>query len=164
MAKDDKTNVMRLLSGAKISFTDHSYDPEVTDGEKVAALVDEDPNYTYKTLVTVADSGKHYVFVIPVNRELDLKAAARAVKEKSIEMIPQKALFALTGYVHGGCSPVGMKKRLNTVFDSSVLTTTRMTLSAGKKGRQVSLSPQDLLQYLGAGTFDLTREKSTPHS
>lgn len=160
MAKEDKTNVTRLLLAAKIPFTVRTYDPNVTDGERVAQLVGTKPEETFKTLVTVADSGKNYVFVIPGHKELDLKACGRAVGEKSIAMLPQKLLFPLTGYVHGGCSPIGMKKRLPVVLDSSCLDIEEMTLSAGKVGMQVSLSPKSLLDYLGCDTFSLTREKA----
>ena len=160
----DKTNVMRLLDRAKIHYIDRVYDPEVTDGEKVAALVGTSPDETFKTLVTVAESGKNYVFVIPVNRELDLKAAARCVGEKRMEMLPQKNLFPLTGYVHGGCSPVGMKKQLKTVFDFATESLENITLSAGKRGRQITLSPKDLIGYLGATTGVLSREKNTNRS
>ncbi len=159
MAKDDKTNVMRLLSGAGIHFTEHSYDPSVTDGEKVAQLVGTDPNTTFKTLVTKGDSGKYFVFVIPVCKELDLKSAAKAAGEKNVAMIPQKDLFPLTGYVHGGCSPVGMKKRLPVFFDESVKELGEITLSAGKVGRQVSVCPQDLIAYCSAKIANLIREK-----
>ncbi len=160
MAKDDRTNVMRLLAGAGIAFTDHKYDPDQTDGEEVAKLVGKSPAETYKTLVTQASSGKNYVFVIPVYLELDLKAAARAVGEKSIEMIPQKNLMPLTGYVHGGCSPVGLKRNFPVVFDESCLELSEMTLSAGKRGRQVSVAPNDLISYLGSTTAPLTRAKT----
>ncbi len=160
MAKDYKTNVMRLLSAAGIAFQEHSYDPVTTDGELVAKILGTDPAATFKTLVTKSDSGKHFVFVIPVNRELDLKACGRAVGEKSIEMLAQKNLFPLTGYVHGGCSPVGMKKSFVTVFDQSCETLSKITLSAGKLGRQVSVNPADLIAYLGAKTAPLTRNKS----
>lgn len=160
MAKDDKTNVMRLLSAAKIDFKEHAYDPDTTDGETVAMLIGTNPDQTFKTLVTVSDNGKNFVFVIPVNRELDLKAAARSVGVKSVSMLPQKLLFPLTGYVHGGCSPVGMKKTLVTVFDSTALDFDLITLSAGKKGRQVSVSPNDLIVYVKAKTFSLTRSKA----
>ena len=160
MAKDDKTNVMRLLSGAKIEYVERSYDPEITDGELVAKAVGTAPEETFKTLVTEAESGKFYVFVIPVHLELDLKACGRAVGEKSIAMLPQKKLFPLTGYVHGGCSPIGMKKTLRTVIDDSCLSLDVMTLSAGKRGRQISLAPQDLISYVGAETAPLTRNKS----
>ncbi len=164
MGKDDKTNVMRLLDSAKIQYVDRAYDPDVTDGEKVAALVGTDPDQTFKTLVTVSESGKNYVFVIPVNRELDLKAAARSVGEKRLEMLPQKFLFSLTGYVHGGCSPVGMKKQLKTVFDRSATQFCSITLSAGKKGRQITVSSQELISFLSAFVSDLSREKTTSRS
>ena len=162
MAKNDTTNVMRLLSASKISFVEHSYDPVTTDGELVAKAIGTNPESTFKTLVTVADSGKNYVFVIPVNRELDLKACGRAVGEKSIAMLPQKQLFPLTGYVHGGCSPIGMKKTFTTTFDDSALLFDTITLSAGKLGRQVSVSPLDLISYVRAKTAPLTRPKSHP--
>ena len=160
MAKDDKTNVMRLLSAAGISFDEHQYDPVTTDGELVAKALGTDPCATFKTLVTVSESRKYYVFVIPVNQELDLKACARAVGEKSISMLPQKNLLPLTGYVHGGCSPIGMKKTFQTTLDSSCLNFPKITFSAGKLGRQVSVSPQDMIAYIGASTAPLTRPKS----
>lgn len=160
MAKDDKTNVMRLLSAAKIEYVERSYDPEITDGEMVAKAVGTPPEATFKTLVTEAESGKNYVFVIPVHLELDLKACGRAVGEKSIVMLPQKKLFPLTGYVHGGCSPVGMKKTLRTVFDESCLALETMTLSAGKRGRQISVAPESLISYVKGETALLTRNKT----
>ncbi len=160
MAKDDKTNVIRLLSTAKIPFSEHSYDPTVTDGEAVAALIGTAPESTFKTLVTVSDNGKYFVFVIPVNLELDLKAAARAVGVKSISMLPQKQLFPLTGYVHGGCSPIGMKKSLPVTVDESALAFDAITFSAGRVGRQVTLSPNDLISYCRAKTAPLSRAKS----
>lgn len=160
MAKDDRTNVMRLLAAAKIEYEDHQYDPETTDGEAVASLVGKRVEETFKTLVTQAASGKNYVFVIPVHLELDLKAAARSVQEKSIEMLPQKKLMPLTGYVHGGCSPVGLKRSFPVVFDESCLVLNTMTLSAGKRGRQITVSPVDLINYLSASTAPLTRVKT----
>lgn len=160
MAKDDRTNVMRLLASAGIAYTDHCYDPETTDGESVAKLVGKSVEETFKTLVTQSASKKNFVFVIPVHLELDLKAAARAVNEKSIEMIPQKQLMPLTGYVHGGCSPVGLKRSFPIVFDESCLNLDTMTLSAGKRGRQVTVSPTELISYLGATTAPLTRSKT----
>ena len=153
---------MRLLQAAKISFQERSYDSEVTDGEVVAKLLGTDPAATFKTLVTVSDNQKHYVFVVPVDRELDLKAAARAVGERSISMLPQKLLFSLTGYVHGGCSPVGMKKRFATVFDETALVFDQITLSAGKRGWQVSVSPKVLIAFIGAKTALIARKKSKP--
>jgi len=159
MANDEKTNVMRLLTAAKILFLEHSYDPGITDGERVAEAVGTDPDKTFKTLVTQGDPGKYYVFVIPVNRELDLKRAARAVGVKSVSMLPQKMLLPLTGYIHGGCSPIGMKKKFPTVFDETAMLSETLTLSAGKVGRQITVSPNQLLEYLGATTAVLSREK-----
>ncbi len=160
MSKEDMTNVMRVLRSAGIEYSCHSYDPDVTDGEKVALLVGKKTEETFKTLVTEAQGGKNYVFVIPVHLELDLKACARAVGEKSISMLPQKKLYPLTGYVHGGCSPIGMKRSFQTVFDESCLLLQEMTLSAGKLGRQITASPEKLISLLGAKTAPLTREKS----
>ena len=149
---EDKTNVMRLLEQSKIPYTPRQYD--VSDGQldglTAAARLGVPPERCFKTLVTVGVSKRNYVFVVPVPKELDLKAAARAVGEKSIEMIPQARLLPLTGYLHGGCSPVGMKKKLPTVIDASAETLEQMTASAGKIGRQVSLSPRDLADYIGA--------------
>ena len=160
MAKDETTNVMRQLSTAGIPFTEHSYDPDKVEGEQVALAIGTKPDETFKTLVTVSDHGKNYVFVIPVNRELDLKAAARAVGEKAIAMIPQKTLLPLPGYVHGGCSPVGMKKSFPTVFDESCLSFDAITLSAGKRGRQITISPRALIDFVRASTAPLTRAKT----
>ena len=147
---------MRVLQNAKIPFREHSYDPEITDGQSVAQAIGTNPDQTFKTLVTVSDGGKFFVFVTPVTRELDLKACARTVGVKSISMIPQKQLLPLTGYVHGGCSPVGMKKSLPVTFDSSCLQFDEITLSAGKKGRQVSVNPNDLISFLKAKIGDFS--------
>ena len=117
--KDEKTNVMRILDQKKIAYIPHTYSEEMTEGIKIAEVLGEDPAHVYKTLVTKASSGIHYVFVIPVAATLDLKAAARAVGEKSVSMLLQKELLPLTGYIHDGCSPIGMKKPFTTVFDES---------------------------------------------
>ena len=122
----------------------------------MAALLDRDPASVCKTLVTQGASRQHYVFIIPVLRSLDLKAAARAVGEKSIEMIPQARLLPLTGYVHGGCSPVGMKKQYPTVFHETAEILDTIMVSAGKIGYQVELRPADLIALVGATTADLT--------
>ena len=149
---EDKTNVMRLLDQAKIPYTPRQYDVSdgQLDGVTAAHRLGVPPQQCFKTLVTVGASKRNYVFVVPVAKELDLKAAARAVGEKSIEMIPQAKLLPLTGYIHGGCSPVGMKKKLPTVIDADAQELEQMTVSAGKVGRQVSLSPQDLAAYVDA--------------
>ena len=140
---EEKTNVMRILDQKKVPYAPHHYaHPDgAVDGASVAALIDRDPASVCKTLVTQGASKKYYVFVIPVLKELDLKAAAKAVGEKSIEMIRQAQLLPLTGYVHGGCSPVGMKKQFPTVFDQSVEELDTITVSAGKIGAQVEVAP-----------------------
>ena len=143
---EEKTNVMRLLDQKKVAYTPHWYaHPDgAVDGASVAAMLGKDPAAVCKTLVTQGASKKYYVFVIPVLKELDLKAAAKSVREKSIEMIKQAQLLPLTGYVHGGCSPVGMKKQFPTVFDQSVENLPTITVSAGKIGFQVETTPADL--------------------
>ena len=126
MAKEDKTNVMRVLDGRKISYEKHSYEPDATmSGEEIARLLNEDPEKVYKTLVTEGKPGRHYVFVIPVAEELDLKKAAKAAGEKSIAMIHVSEINALTGYVRGGCSPVGMKKNYTTTYHESAAALSR---------------------------------------
>ena len=148
---EEKTNVMRILDQKKVPYTPHHYaHPDgAVDGASVAALIDKDPASVCKTLVTQGASKKYYVFVIPVLKELDLKAAAKAVGEKSIEMIRQAQLLPLTGYVHGGCSPVGMKKQFPTVFDQSVEGLDTITVSAGKIGAQVEAAPAALAGLVG---------------
>ena len=140
---EEKTNVMRVLDQKKIPYTPHHYAHPggAVDGVSVAALIDRDPGSVCKTLVTQGASQKYYVFVIPVGRELDLKAAAKAAGEKSIAMLPQARLLPLTGYVHGGCSPIGMKKQFPTVLDQSVENLDAIVVSAGRIGAQVELSP-----------------------
>ena len=147
---EEKTNVMRILDQKIVSYTPHHYaHPKgAVDGASVAALLGKDPASVCKTLVTQGASKKYYVFVIPVLSELDLKAAARAVGEKSIEMIRQAQLLPLTGYVHGGCSPVGMKKAFPTVLNESVKELDTITVSAGKIGAQVELAPEALRQLV----------------
>lgn len=141
----EKTNVMRLLDGKKIEYETFCYiDTPTTVGTEVASLLGQDPNSVFKTLVTVASSGEHYVFVVPVNRELDLKKAAKCVGEKKIEMIKSKELLPLTGYIHGGCSPIGMKKFFRTVINSSAHDFERIYFSAGKIGYQVGVRIEDI--------------------
>lgn len=136
----EKTNVMRVLEQKKISYRSHSYaDTGAVGGEEVAAALGQNPDQVFKTLVTVGKSGANYVFVIPVNRELNLKKAAKAVGEKSVQMIKQRELFPLTGYVHGGCSPIGMKKFFRTTFHSTAADFETIFFSAGKIGYQVEV-------------------------
>ena len=118
--KDEKTNVMRILDQKKVKYNSYNYlKTGAISGMEVAKALNENPNLTFKTLVTVGKTNNHYVFLVPVNKELDLKKAAKAVNEKNIERVKSKELLSLTGYIHGGCSPVGMKKSFKTVIDSS---------------------------------------------
>lgn len=145
MKAPEKTNVCRLLDAAKIKYEIRTYEPDATmRGEEIAAILGEDTARAFKTLVTEGRSGEHYVFVIPVDSELDLKKAAKAAGEKSVTMIKQKELLPLTGYVHGGCSPVGMKKQFKTFIHESAETFDHMYVSAGKVGWQIKIAPEDL--------------------
>ena len=153
----EKTNVMRLLDGQKISYQAHSYPSETAlSGVEVAQYLQQDPSHVFKTLVTVGASRKNYVFVIPVAEELSLKKAASAVREKSIEMLKSKDLLPLTGYVHGGCSPIGMKKPFPTVIDETVILCETMIFSAGKIGYQVEMTPEDLKKAIDYTIADVT--------
>ena len=157
--KDEKTNVMRILDQKKIPYTPHTYPHEegvAVDGVTVAKSMGQDPEAVFKTLVARGASNALYVFDIPVADSLDLKKAARAVGEKSVAMLHQKELLPLTGYVHGGCSPVGMKKQYPTVFHETAEILDVITVSAGKIGYQVELSPADLIALVGGTTADLT--------
>ena len=161
MAKDkiEKTNVMRVLDQKKIEYTAHSYGDGVTalSGVEVADILGIDPARVFKTLVTYGSKTKqYYVFVIPVAKELDLKKAASAVSEKSIEMIKSKELFPLTGYIHGGCSPIGMKKFFTTTFDQSAEAKPDIIFSAGKIGYQVQVSLGELSKVIRFTLADLT--------
>ena len=156
--KEQKTNVMRVLDQKKIPYNAHEYphgDAPV-DGVTVAQLLGQDPGSVFKTLVAVGASRRHYVFDIPVTRELDLKKAAKAVGEKSVAMIHVSEITPLTGYVRGGCSPIGMKKQFPTVFDESSLNYDTICVSAGKIGAQVELSPAELIALVRAKTADIT--------
>ena len=145
MAKVEKTNVMRVLDRLKIDYKSHNYvNTDAVSGAEVAKALGQDPDIVFKTLVTESTSGNHYVFMIPVEKELDLKKAAKAVGEKSVAMLKSKDLLPLTGYVHGGCSPIGMKKQFATVIHQSAAGYDTIIFSGGKIGFQVELSPQDL--------------------
>lgn len=140
-----KTNAMRLLDQKKIEYeVKEIEDAEGLSGSQMALKAGENPEEVYKTLVTVGAKGAHYVFVVPVEKELDLKKAAKTVGEKSISMIHQKELLPLTGYIHGGCSPVGMKKFFRTVFDKLALSHERIYFSGGKVGVQVRIRTVDI--------------------
>ena len=150
-----KTNAMRILERNKIKYEHFEYDPEETDAVKVTALLGQDVHQVFKTLVTVSGKGINYVFVVPSCETLDLKKAAAAVGEKSVSMIKQKELLALTGYIHGGCSPVGMKKLFKTVINESAENFDEIFVSAGQRGHQIKVSVQKLAELIGADFADI---------
>ena len=156
--KEQKTNVMRVLEQKKIPYTalEYPHGDGPVDGATVAELTGRDPAAVFKTLVTVGAGGQHYVFDIPVTAELDLKKAAKAVGEKSVAMIHVSELTPLTGYVRGGCSPIGMKKQFKTVFDVSVNALETVCVSGGRIGTQIELAPAALLALTRASIADIT--------
>ena len=151
-----KTNVMRILDAGKIPYKHYEYDASTTDGVLVAESVNKPCEMVFKTLVTEGATREHYVFVIPVGESLDLKLAAKAVGEKSVSMIKQKELLPLTGYIHGGCSPIGMKKKFRTVIHSTAEHLETICVSAGKVGNQIELCPRALASLVSAVFGDLT--------
>ena len=159
MAKEAKTNALRMLGRQKIPYEVIRYEcTEFTDGVHAAEITGTPAEQNYKTLVTVGKSGQHYVCVIPVAEEIDLKAAARAAGEKALEMIHVKELLPLTGYVRGGCSPIGMKKAFPVIADESVLSWDRVYVSGGRIGLSVCLRPEDLISVTGAAAADITKK------
>ena len=155
--KDEKTNVMRILDQKKVKYNSYNYlKTGAISGMEVAKALDENPNLTFKTLVTVGKTNNHYVFLVPVNKELDLKKAAKAVNEKNIEMVKSKELLALTGYIHGGCSPIGMKKSFKTVIDSSAKNYDKLIFSGGKIGYQVETTLDELKKVINFDLKDIT--------
>ena len=155
MKKQDKTNVMRLLEAAKIPYEAHYYKADPTmSGEQIAAILGEDDKVVFKTLVTRGKSGGYYVFVIPVAAELNLKKAAKAAGEKAVSMIKQKELLPLTGYVHGGCSPIGMKKPFPTWIHETAEGKT-IYVSAGRVGAQIEVRAEDLISMTGCQLAEL---------
>ena len=156
MKKEEKTNVMRVLDGKKIPYESHTYKPDATmTGEEISAILGEDSAKVFKTLVTQGKSGAYYVFVVPVKEELDLKKAAKASGEKAVSMIKQKELLPLTGYVHGGCSPIGMKKQFPTFIHETAAGLDKVFVSAGKVGYQIELAPGDLITVAGCRVADI---------
>ncbi len=152
----EKTNVMRILSQHHISYQSFYYgDTDAISGVEVATALKEDFNQVFKTLITVADSKKYYVFMVPVASELNLKKCARAVSEKSLSMIPSKELLKTTGYVHGGCSPIGLKKQFPVIIDSSAKDFSSIIFSAGKIGYQVQVELSDLEKFLPVTYADI---------
>lgn len=156
MKKEEKTNVMRVLDGKKIPYESHSYEPDAgLSGEEIAGILGEDSKKVFKTLVTQGKSGAYYVFVVPVEAELDLKKAAKVSGEKAVSMIKQKELLPLTGYVHGGCSPIGMKKQFPTFIHETAAGFDKVFVSAGKVGFQIELSSEDLIGLVGCTVADI---------
>ena len=159
MKKQEKTNVMRILEQKKVSYKSYEYsDTEAISGVEVATALGEDVNQVFKTLVTVGASKTNYVFMIPVHKELDLKKAAKAVGEKSIAMIKSKELLPLTGYIHGGCSPIGMKKQFRTVVHYTAMKFETILFSGGKIGFQVEVAPGDLQKVIRYESADIVME------
>lgn len=156
MKKQEKTNVMRILDQKKISYEAHFYDStEAISGMEVATVLGQNPKQVFKTLVTVGASKRNYVFVVPVWGELNLKKAAKAVGEKSIEMIKSKELLPLTGYIHGGCSPIGMKKFFTTTIHETASEWDTIIFSGGKIGCQVQVSLEDLSKVIAFQLEDI---------
>ena len=156
---DEKTNVMRILDGKKIEYNHYNYiESGAISGMEVAEALNENPDMVFKTLVTVGKSGNHYVFLLPVNKELDLKKAAKSVGEKNDEMIKSKDLLPLTGYIHGGCSPIGMKKFFKTVIHETASKFDKILFSGGKIGYQVEVSLQDLSKVIKYDLADIVVE------
>lgn len=155
-----KTNVMRILDKAKITYKAHTYDHSdgAIDGAAVAEKMGQNPEQVFKTLVTKGAGRDYYVFVVPVLKELDLKRAAKSVGEKHVEMIHVKDINKVTGYIRGGCSPIGMKKQFVTVFDKSAENIEAIIVSAGKIGYQIELAPKDLIEIVGAKTAEITAD------
>lgn len=157
----EKTNVMRILDQKKVAYTSHFYgDTEAISGVEVAAILGQDENKVFKTLVTIGATKNYYVFMIPVHKELDLKKAAKAVGEKSIAMIKSKELLPLTGYIHGGCSPIGMKKQFRTVVHETAENFDTIMFSAGKIGYQVELPVQALAKVVRIELSDVVSDVS----
>ena len=160
MAKELKTNAMRILDKQKIPYTLNTYVcEEFVDAVAVADQLGQPYDSSFKTLVAVGKSGGHFVFVVPIAEELDLKAAARTVGEKAVELIPVKELFALTGYIRGGCTPIGMKKAFPTVIHESALAYDTVIISGGRIGAQIWLSPVDLVAVTQGKTADIVLHK-----
>ena len=159
MAKEAKTNAMRMLDSAHVNYVLHTYDTSdgQIDGLAVARKCGEDPEQVFKTLVTQGNDKNFYVFVVPVENELDLKACARSVGMKSVEMIHVRDLLKTTGYIRGGCSPIGMKKKYTTVYDETIVLFDTVLVSGGRIGTQVEIAPSDLIRITDGITADISR-------
>lgn len=156
---EKKTNAMRILDELALDYSTAGYEVDESDlsGTHVASQVGMDPDAVFKTLVLAGDRNEHLVCCVPSSCELDLKKVARKSGDKRVEMIPMKTLFETTGYVRGGCSPLGMKKKFPTYVDESALLFDRIAISGGRRGEQILIAPADLIASTGAHTADLTR-------
>lgn len=153
-----KTNAMRLIEAAGVDYEEFEYDASLgISGTDVAHTLNEDVNMVFKTLVTETNKGEHFVFIVPVAMELDLKKAAKAAGAKKVDMLKQRDLLPLTGYVHGGCSPIGMKTSLRTFIDVSAMDKEYIYVSGGKVGLQIKLSPEDLVKLTDATAIDIVK-------
>lgn len=157
--KKIKTNAMRILDSKKISYKEYMYesDPDHIDGVSVAAKLNQNPKQVFKTLVTVSPKKEYFVFVVPVEKELDLKKCAKSVNAKSVEMIHVKDINKITGYIRGGCSPIGMKKQFTTVFEETCLNFDTIIFSGGKIGFQIEVNPNDVIKMLNAKVADIAK-------
>lgn len=154
----EKTNVMRILDQKKAVYTSHCYaDTDALSGTEVAQVLHQNPAQVFKTLVTIGSSKQYFVFLVPVEKELDLKKAAKAVGEKSVAMIKAKELLPLTGYIHGGCSPIGMKKLFPTYIDETAILFDKICVSGGRIGTNLGLDPEKLAAFINAQFVDLTK-------
>lgn len=157
--REQKTNAMRLLDSKKLEYKVYDYTRfPTTNGEEVAAVLGQDPNRVFKTLVTVGKSGRNYVFMLPVNAELDLKKAASAAGEKSVDMLKSRELLPLTGYIHGGCSPIGMKKLFKTFIHSSASRFEAVIFSGGRIGWQIETSLENLKKLVPFILADIAKD------
>lgn len=153
-----KTNAMRLIEAAGVDYEEFEYDASLgISGTDVARTLNEDVNMVFKTLVTETNKEEHFVFILPVAMELDLKKAAKAAGAKKVDMLKQRDLLPLTGYVHGGCSPIGMKTKLKTFIDASAMDQEYIYVSGGKVGLQIKLSPEDLIELTDATAIDIVK-------
>lgn len=153
-----KTNAMRLIEASGVKYEEFEYDASLgISGVDVAHTLNEDERMVFKTLVTETNKGEHFVFIVPVAMELDLKKAAKAAGAKKVDMLKQKDLLPLTGYVHGGCSPIGMKTKLKTFIDASAMDNEYIYVSGGKIGLQIKISPADLIKLTDATAIDIVK-------
>lgn len=151
----EKTNALRLLDSHKIEYEVFEYDPSITNAVEVSKVINATQDEVFKTLVTIANNKEHFVFVIPSNASLNLKKAAKVAGVKSIEMLKQKELYNITGYIHGGCSPIGMKKQFKTFIDETSILFDNIYVSAGKVGMNIKISIEELKNFINATISDI---------